>query len=738
MKGDEGRESRLENGSTVPNTIDVDIGGTFTDCFLQLGERRAYGKSPTTQYDLSVGFLRALADAARQFGESPGTILPLTDMIRYSTTLAMNNLIERTGPRIGFITTEGFEDSILIGRGAQWDDGLSKPEARNLARVRKPTPIVPRERIVGIKERMDHEGSVVRPLDEADVRRKVHRLADQGVRGMVVCLLWAHVNPEHEIRVREIIQEEYPEVTMGYVPVVLSHEVQPKRGEYQRAMTAILNAYLHPAVAGDLSGFRRELRQSGYRGPVLMVHNSGGMGEVLKTTAVDTYNGGHIAGIAGSLEMARLYDLHNVVTTDMGGTSFDVGIIDDGLWHYTEARPIIDRWMVNLNMVYCKTIGAGGGSIAWTNAALGEQLEVGPQSAGAIPGPACYNMGGTEPTVTDADVVLGYINPNFFHGGKIRLESGLARQAILDRVARPLRLDVVEAAAAIRKLVDGSMGNSIFKETVLRGHDPRRFVLFSFGGAGPTHCCGFAETSHIRRLIAFPFSPVFCAFSGSLMDVRHIYELSRRMVLVPPGDVAPVLDTDRFNCVVNQLIEKARKDVRAEGLDSETLDFFLELDMKFIKQLHVRRTLSPRLRLAGPEDVYALVQVFVDEYKKVFGPAGVYSEGGVSIESFVLHAVYPLKRPPFPSRMAEQHSSPSRHCRRGKRLVYWESDNRFRQTPVYDGDELRCGNLIEGPAVVEARNTTTVLPRGVQLFVDGYMNHRIEWLDESAQSGERP
>ncbi|VBB47602.1 Acetophenone carboxylase gamma subunit [uncultured Desulfatiglans sp.] len=725
------REEMRPNGSRAPNTIDVDVGGTFTDCFLQMEDRRAYGKSPTTQYDLSVGFVRALADAARQLGLSPSAVLPRTNMIRYSTTLAMNKLIERTGPQIGLIATEGFEDGILIGKGAQWDDGLSKSETRNLAMVRKPTPIVPRERIAGIKERMDHRGEVIRPLDEKDVRRKVHHLVDQGVRGIVVCLLWAHVNGAHEIRVREIIEEEYPEVTLGRIPVMLSHEVQPKKGEYQRAMTAILDAYLHPSVSSDLAAFRRELRQNGYRGPVLMVHNSGGMGEVLKTTAVDTYNGGHIAGIAGSLEIAKLYGLTDVVTTDMGGTSFDVGVIHDGHWHYTEVRPLIDRWMVNLNMVDCRTIGAGGGSIAWTNEAMGGRLEVGPQSAGAMPGPACYNMGGVEPTVTDADVLLGYINPDFFHGGRIRLDGDLARQAIQERVARPLGMDAVEGAAAMRRLVDGFMGNSLFNETVLRGHDPRRFVLFSFGGAGPTHCCGFAGASHIRRLIAFPFSPVFCAFSGSLMDVRHIYELSRRLLVVPQGDETPVLDRGRFNRIVNQLLEKAGQDVRAEGLNPENLQFRLELDMKFIKQLHVRRILSPTLRLGGPPDVFALLDVFLDEYRRFFGPAGVYSQGGVSIESFVLHAVYPLERAAFP-RLKDDRSMPPRQARKGARLVYWEAEKGFRKTRLYDGEALRSGNVIEGPAVVEARNTTTVLPKGVELFVDGYMNHRIEWLDGRA------
>ncbi len=727
----ENRSDWKEESSSGANTIDVDIGGTFTDCFLQVGGRQACAKSPTTQHDLSTGFVRALAEASKQLDSTPEIVLSSANLVRYSTTLAMNKLIERTGPPIGLITTAGFEDFVLVGRGAQWDDGLSKRESRNLAMVQKPTPIVPRERIAGISERIDHLGQVVRPLDESDVRIQIHRLVDKGARRIVVCLLWSHVNPRHELRVREIIQEEYPGVAIGHVPVTLSHEVQPRKGEYQRAMTAILNSYLHPSVSGDLTNIRRELRQHGYRGPVLMAHNSGGMGEALKTTAVDTFNGGHIAGIAGSLEIAKQYQLANVVTTDMGGTSFDVGIIHDGRWHYTETAPVIDRWMVSLNMVDCKTIGAGGGSIAWTSEVTGQRLGVGPQSAGAIPGPACYNMGGTEPTVTDADVVLGYINPDFFHGGKIRLESELAEQAILERIARPLGMDMVEAAAAIRKLVDGSMGNSIFQETVLRGHDPRQFVLFSFGGAGPTHCCGFAKASYIRRLISFPFSAVFCAFCGSLMDVRHIYQLSKRLIVVEPGVETPVLDRARFNAILEQLKHKAGNDVRAEGLDPKALRFSLELDMKYTMQLHVKRISTPKLRLEGAADIRALLQVFVDEYKKVFGPAGLHPQGGVSIESFVLHAVYPLKRTDFPLHM-EARSVPDAHSRKGHRHVYWESEGGFKATPVYDGDALRCGNVIEGPAIVEAEHTTTVLPRGAELFVDGYMNHRIEWLEEPA------
>jgi N-methylhydantoinase A/oxoprolinase/acetone carboxylase beta subunit len=711
--------------SKPENSIDMDIGGTFTDCFVQYNGRMGYAKSPTTHYNLSTGFMRAIKEAARQLHMDPALLLTMTKMVRYSTTLAMNKLIERTGPNLGLVTTEGFEDFIHIGKGAQWTDGLSKQEARNLAQVSKPEPLVTRDRIIGIKERVNHKGEVLRNLDESDLIEKLRILTDRGVRGIVVCLLWSHVYPEHEIRVREIIEKAYPESCLGHMPVFLSHEIQPKKGEYQRAMTAILNGYLHRSVTEDLRGIRNELREKGYQGPMLMVHNSGGMGEALKTTAIDTFNGGQVAGIIGSLEIAMHYGYENVVTTDMGGTSFDLGVIYDGRAHFHEINPVIDRWMVNVNMVECQSIGAGGGSVGWINEALGGSLAVGPGSAGSMPGPACYNLGGSEPTVTDADVILGYINPDFFHGGRIQLDKGLARKAVGEKIAGPLGMTVEEAAFCMRKLVDGSMGNAISKETMLRGHDPRNFVLFSFGGAGPTHCCGYAKASHIPRLITFPLSPVFSAFSGSLMDIRHIHELSRSLVVVPPGHHQPVLDPSDYNAVVKKLLREARRSGRAVGLKPEKMSFFLELDMKYTKQLHVKRTRSPRLYLRDQEDVTDLLKSFINEYRKIFGSAGIYPEGGVSIESFILHAVYPLERPIL-KKIKIHEALPPREAKKGSRPVFWEEEKGFQKTPVYDYGRLRAGNVIEGPAVVEAHDTTIVIPHGVRFSMDAHMNNIME------------
>ncbi len=710
------------------NSIDIDVGGTFTDCFVRHSGRSASAKSPTTGFDLRLGFYRALNEAAELLDAPVDELLSRTRIIRYSTTLAMNKLLQRTGPKLGLITTKGFEDFILIGKGAQWDDGLSKRESRNLATVTKPEPLIPRQRIVGIKERVDHTGRVLRPLDEDDLREKIRSLLDQGVRGIVVSLLWAHRNPVHEVLVRRVFEEDYPEASLGYVPVVLSHEIQPKKGEYQRTVTAVLNAYLHDSMAEDLGNIRTELREMGYSGPLLMVHNSGGMAELTKTRAIDTFNGGPIAGIVGSLEIAKLYGADKVIATDMGGTSFDVGIVSGGQPHFSEVKPVIDRWMVNVTMIEGKSIGAGGGSIAQLNETLGDRLEVGPLSAGAMPGPVCYNLGGTEPTVTDADVALGYINPDYFHAGRIKLECNLARKAISERIARPLGIDVEEAAVSIKRLVDGNMGNMIFKETVLRGHDPRAVILFSFGGAGPTHCCGYAKAGQMGRIIAFPFSPVFCAFSGSLMDIRHIYELSRRLIVLRPGDEAPVLEPDEFNETVDWLVREAVDNARAEGLNAQRLIFVLELDMKYGGQLHFKRTRSPRLRMKTRTEISELLDTFAANYARAFSPAGVYPEGGVSIENFVLHAIFPLKDVTLPI-FTTLSSTPSRSAKKGSRDVFWEGDEDYRKTPIYDHAELRCGDVVEGPAVIEAPHTTFLLPECARLQIDRYMNNVIDLMD---------
>ncbi|MGC1543331.1 MAG: hydantoinase/oxoprolinase family protein, partial [Candidatus Acidiferrales bacterium] len=514
------------------NSIDIDVGGTFTDLVLNYNGKSLIRKSPTTPYDLSVCFTRVLEEGAGALGLKIDELLPAIDMIRYSTTIAPNRLIEKKGPRLGLITTEGHEDVILIGRGAQWIDGTRVAERRNLSVQRKPDPLIPRDMIVGVKERVDSRGKIIRPLDENDVREKVRYLTSRGARGFVVALLWGFLNPANERRVKEIIRDEYKEFHIGYLPVVLAGQVVGKLGEYERTLAAILDAYLQRSMQIELSAMWDKLREKGYSKPLLMIQSSGGIAEVFRTAASRTFNSGPVSGLMGAHHVAKTLGYQNVVMTDMGGTSFDVGlVVKDSVRSY-DFRPIIDRWMVGITMIKTLSIGAGGGSIAYINKLLENRVQVGPRSAGSIPGPACFNLGGTEPTVTDADVVLGYLNPQFYFGGKMRLDKNRAIQSVREKIAKPLGIGVEEAAVIIRKIVNGNMASAIMKEVHLRGHSPEDFILFVGGGAGPTHAEGFK--ADIPKAVTFAFSPVFCAFGSSTMDIMHVYEASKKLTLMEP------------------------------------------------------------------------------------------------------------------------------------------------------------------------------------------------------------
>jgi N-methylhydantoinase A/acetophenone carboxylase len=696
------------------NSIDIDVGGTFTDLVLNFDGKTLIRKTPTTPYDLSVCFSKVIEEGARGLGLPMDQLLPAVEIIRYSTTIAMNRLIERKGPRLGLLTTEGHEDTVLIGRGAQWIDGTRVAERRNLAVQHKPHPLIPRELILGLKERIDSRGIVIRPLDEEDLRKKVRQLVNQGVRGFVVSLLWGFLNPVHERRVKQIIRDEYKEFHIGYLPVVLAGQVVGKLGEYERTLAAILDAYLHRSMQTELSAMWDKLRDRGYEKPLLMIQSSGGVAEVFRTAASRTFNSGPVSGLMGAHHVARSLGYHNVVMTDMGGTSFDVGlVVKDSVRSY-DFRPIIDRWMVGITMIKTLSVGAGGGSIASVSSLLQNQVQVGPKSAGSMPGPACFNLGGTEPTVTDADVVLGYINPDYYYGGRMRLNKNRSAQAIRDKIARPLGIEVEAAAEIIRKIVNGNMASAITKEVHLRGYSPEDFILFVGGGAGATHVEGFK--GDVKKAVTFSFSPVFCAFGSSTMDIMHVYEVSKKVRLMEPVTQQLTSDYRVFNATVAAMVDQANKDLTADGLDPNDAAIVLELDMLYGGQFHVKRALSPRVTLDGPEDVRAVCDAFEKEFSEAFSPFVVNPEGGVFIESFILKAIVPAAKIDLP-RLAFEGSDPGA-ARKGTRPVFWTGNTGFSETPIYAMDTLRPGNRIEGPAVVESEYTTLVVPHSMTFSID--------------------
>lgn len=708
----------MNTPSNTAATINIDVGGTFTDCYVTLGGRAAWGKAATTPDDLSRGFLNALAEACKPLGLDVSVLLSQTDILRYSTTVALNALLQRVGPRLGLITTRGHEDMLFIGNGRAWGDGLPVSEQRRVAQAKMPEPLIPRDMVVGVGERVDCFGKVIRPLREEEVFEALQYLVDHGVQGIVVSLLWSSANSAHERAIRDIIRDEYPEVYLGNIPVLLSSDIVTKWREYTRTTTSMLTGFLHTELTNQLLGIGDRLRDLGYKRPLQMVQNTGGVAKLTRTRVVDTYQSGPVAGIMGAAARARSLGLENVVCTDMGGTSFDLGVIVKGRPKFYSVRPVIDRWAVDLPLLEVKSIGAGGGSIAWINTAFGNRLEVGPQSAGSMPGPSCYGLGGNKPTVTDADVVLGYIDPNNFLAGRMKLEADRAHDAIRKNISKPTGMSVEQAAFSIKRVVDERMGIEIFREVVLKGYDPREFTLFAYGGGGPTHCCGYAEALGIRRILLFAESSVFCAYGSSTLDVTHVYERACPMVLYDPMTSSYLTEMNAFNETVESLEADLRRDMLAEGLDLSRMQLALELELRYGSSPVTQRITCKELRLRDQENVHELYQEF-REHLMALSLGIDLPEAPVRIETFVLHGSVPAGRS-APGRRADDAERRKQPPPISHRSAIWDSSLRRVNTPVYAVGGLEEGDVITGPAIGEARDTTYVIPPGWELVVHAH------------------
>ena len=701
-------------------TVNIDIGGTFTDFYAtEGGARGLITKSPTTHYDLSVGFMRGIKQLARAQGIGMDEFLEATDAVRYSTTLGTNALIERNGPKLGLITTAGHEDAIFLGRGRSWADGGDSQGNKDLARINKAEPLIARNMVVGVRERMDSFGNPICPLQREDILAALQELVDKGAMGFVVCLLWSFANPAHERMIKQVIEEEYPEDYLGSLPVFLSSDVSPKSGEYTRFITTIVNAYIHGVMADELTKLGNELRDGGYQRPLMLIHNTGGMKKVSRTRAVLTHNAGPVAGLHGALTLGKQYGHQNIIFTDMGGTSFDIGVVSKGRLQTYDFIPVIDRWRTNIPAIEVKSIGAGGGSIAWVNELLGNALEVGPQSAGSMPGPACYDLGGMEPTVTDADLVLGYLNPENYLGGEMLLDEDLSKEAISSRIAEPLGIEVVEAARRIRAVVDAHMGQAVFNEVALKGHDPRDFVLFACGGAGATHACGFAPYLQVDKVIVASTSPVFGAYGASTVNIQQVWDKSKTMKVFYYAEQCYSQDFAAFNSVVEELKALATADLGLEGYAPDRIGFRLELDMRYGMQYNLTKIISPHLSVSRADDFKDICDHFTEEYSAIYTPEATFPQGGVNVECFYLTA-YVRTEAPVGEPEPEKGEAPPEAARRAPRQAYWHALGGFQETPVFDFDALEPGNRIEGPALIEAPETTYVLEPGWSFVKDGF------------------
>ncbi|MGH9035134.1 MAG: hydantoinase/oxoprolinase family protein [Acidimicrobiia bacterium] len=711
------------------NTISIDIGGTFTDCFVLHDGRTASGKAPTTRHRLAVGFDQAIAECAGKLGLDADVLVAGTDIVRYATTLAMNALIERKGPRLGLITTAGFEDTVFIGRGAQWHDGVPLERKRLVARGSRPDPVVPRHLVVGLSERIDDDGRIIVPLDPDEVSAKLRTLVDRGAMGFVVALIQSHRNPVHEHLVRDLIAAEFPETYLGSQPVLLSSEVLPKQNEYQREMTTILAAYLHRTMAEELTELGNSLHERGYRHPLFIVNSGGGANPLQRTSAVETYNAGPVAGVIGGAHVADVYGIGNIILTDMGGTSFDIGTVVEVGGRVDEFRgrhfhahiPMIDRFRVGISMIETKSIGAGGGSIARFNPLL-NVIEVGPESAGSNPGPVAFDLGGEQPTVTDADVVLGYLDPDYFLGGGIPLNREAAVQAVKEQLGAPLSVSAEEAAWLVKSLIDARMGNEVFKETNLKGYDPREFTLFAYGGGAGTHACGYGGYVETKGVMTFPFASVFSAFGIANTDFTRSYEGGRAVKLFSAGSGRWLDDYEPFNSSVSGLQTQALRD--AGELGARHVSFGLEVQMRYGLQPHVTRIRSPRLALESEADVRAVYEAFEAEYARIYSPAATFLAGGVEIVGFTLWSAIRTRKLELP--VLAPWTGTVQEAAKSRRPTFWGPERGWLDTPVYDLGLLGPGPAIDGPAILEAPDTTLVIDPDRSFRIDERGNGFID------------
>jgi len=689
--------------------VAVDIGGTFTDCFVSWDDRFLQSKALTTHQNLALGFNEAIDAACADLGISRSKLLSEVDSVRYATTLGTNALIERKGPKIGLLCTQGFESDVPISRGRGFAEGLPMEQVRSLADAQRPEPLVPIPLIRSLRERMDYRGKVLIDLDEAHVRLQIRELVDQGVQALVVNLTNSVENADHELRVLELFEEDYPPEMLGAIPMILAHQVSGRKGEYVRASSAIIDAYLHSTMYFAMSTLEQNLRESGYTRPMLLVHNTGGMAQLNSTDALHTVHSGPVAGVHAAEQLSVQGGLGNIVCGDMGGTSFDIGIVTQGGFKHYDFTPVVDRWLITVPMVHLVTLGAGGGSIATFDRVF-NTIKVGPESAGSDPGPACYDRGGLNPTVTDADLLLGYLDPTNYANGHIKLNPRRAKRALED-ICDAVDVDAIEAAKLIKQIADSNMAAGLTRELNSHGYKARDFVFLAYGGNGPLHACGIARHAGISRVLAPPYSSVFSACGGAGLDQLHIHEKSVSLGFYNKHRRALYDQFADFNALVEELEARGRQDLLRQGTAPEGVQHQLELDMRYGLQKMQVSIVSPKRRLDSSDDVLNLIEMMNADFARRYGIDIVSPESGVWVSTVRVTSRVSLETVKFEDMKPVAHKLPA-PSPVGTRPCHFVGQAQPLDTPVYDGRALEPGVVIEGPAIVNPGQTTYLVEPG--------------------------
>jgi N-methylhydantoinase A len=691
--------------------LGIDIGGTFTDAILideDTGEVRI-GKVSSTPHDPSIGFHEATRRILREAHVAPADVR----YVVHGTTVATNAIIEGKTALTGFITTDGFRDMLEIQRQI-------RPSLYDL-QFEKPRPLVPRYLCFGVPERMDAEGKVLTALDEAAARRIAADLRRQGVEAVAVCLLHSYINPLHERMVGEILSEVFPEAIVS-----LSSDVAPEIREYYRASTTVINAAIRPVVARYLQHIEARLREAGLNAELLVMQSSGGVFTFAAASEKPVFmvESGPAAGVIAAAYLGNMLGYQNVLSFDMGGTTAKAGLIQDGTPRVTKdyevgataqsgaGRARGSGYPIRTPVIDLVEIGAGGGSIAWVDS--GGALRVGPQSAGADPGPVCYGKGGIEPTITDANLVLGRLNPHYFLGGEIVLDVEKARAAILEKCAQPLGLELIAAAHGIVEIANAAMVNALRLVSVQRGYDPRDFVLIGFGGAGPVHANRLAAETDIPTTL-IPMSPGITSAMGLLVtDLKHDYSTT----LIQRIDQ---LDMRAVAEVFARMENAGRATLARERIAESSMEVVRQVDMRYVGQsFELTIPLGAHTNIA-PALVAQVLTRFHEAHERAYG----FNAPGEPVElvNLRLTAVGKIGKPQLRELPADGDQG---NAEKGKRQVYFAESGGFVDCPIYDRYRLRSGAIIAGPAVVEEFDSTTVIHPGYAARVDRFGNMLLQ------------
>jgi acetone carboxylase beta subunit len=699
----------------------TDTGGTFTDTFVvDASGDFVVSKAPSTAEDISKGFFNSVALSAESLGQTMQEFFGQLQVVGYGTTVVINAILNRGGVKTGVITTRGFEHILLMERGRQTYTGYNYTDRLHTLTHRHTNPLVPYEQIRGVTERIDCFGKPIVQLYEQEARQAARELIETDCEAIVILFLFCWLNPEHERRMREIVYEVAREMNRE-VDVYISFEVSPVTRELNRLNATIVEAYATPFFKSAVGRVEKKVKDYGFRGTLQIMQSTGGLAAADYVKVVETLESGPVGGLIGGQYIGRLYGFDNLITTDVGGTSFDVGLVNKGVIT-VEREPEVARMLMGVPMAQINSIGAGGGTIARLDPLTG-RLQVGPDSAEAVPGPVCYDLGGEQPTVTDTDVILGYIDPEYFLGGSIKLNKEKAQAVMKEKIADPLDLDVVQAAAGVKELIDTKMKDALVGMVMSRGYDISEYYLLGIGGGGPTHLAGYSEGVPLKGVMAFPYSAAFSAFGAASANYEHRYTLATNIV-------APYMAGDELKTGLGQAISRAWEDLEQAALVQMDKEGFARDEVSFVHQAMIRYgrqlddliVVSPVERIGSPADWDALMRAFEDAYEAIYTKASKFPEAGYEIFEIGLIASVPKIKPVL-RRFEVGDSTPPGGSQKGRRQCYF--GDQWVETSVYDGHTLTAGNTVEGPSVVEFSTSTLVVPPWRQAYVDEYLTF---WL----------